>query len=945
MKLIKIGMVLCGMCFGFLIETAGQTIDINAETSGNDSLSYVVFGTNDSLVHVAYKTINKKDLSGAISVLNPSEYLDKHYGTYPLDGTTAFIGGSNLWNIGNTLVLVDGVPRSVSELTSNEIEQITFLKGVNATVLYGSRAANGVILITTKRGQTGERRSNVRANAGVNMPVSYPEYLGSAEYMRYFNQACLNDGLTPMYADSVINNYAAHSNPFRYPDVDYYSSDYLRKSFKFYTANAEFSQGTDRARFYAAAGIQNQNSLLNFGEGKNDNITRLNVRGNIDLKLNDFINTYVSVSTVFYDSRSANGDYWSKASTIQPHRFSPLVPISSIDADDEESQNLVNDSRHIIDGKYLLGGSQEYLKNPIADIYAAGYSTFTSRQFQYTGGVDADLKSILKGLSFHGQMGIDYSNTYVESVNNGYAVYVPEWISAGGSDSIAVITKFNKDSITGNKNLSGIWNDQVIDYNVHFDYVNTINNYHNFSAMIVAAGVQSRQTADFQYRTNANLGLQLAYNYDHRYYADFSGAIVNSTKLPVGKRGGFSPTLSVGWLLTEEGFLKSSGLFDRLKITASAGILNTDMDLTSYYLYDAEYSSTAWYSWADAGSKSTSQATTISRGQNLNLTYARRKEVNFGLEGSLFNRLLDFQATAFFIKKDGIPVQSYTQYPSFFRTGWPETSFVPYTNFESNSYQGFDLLINFHSTIGEVNLTLGAAATYITTKALKRDELYADSYRNRVGKPTGAIFGLESEGFFMDQKDIENHALQKFGEVKPGDIKYKDQNNDGIVDERDEVMIGNWNSPFTGGLHFTAQWKNLTFFALGTGRFGGTGIKDGIYYWVYGDRKYSEVVRNSWTEETKNTAIYPRLTTLSGDNNFRYSDFWIYKTDIFSLSKVQLTYSLPAKILDASFIKGLNFYVSGANLLTISKNKNIMELSIGGWPYTRFYNFGVKAEF
>ncbi|WP_199898526.1 SusC/RagA family TonB-linked outer membrane protein [Prolixibacter bellariivorans] len=942
MKLIRIGMILFGMCFGFIGGAAGQTSNIeNNAISGNDSLVHVVYGAGDKTVNVAYRTEEEKDVSGAISVLNPSDYLDKGYSTNTLDGVAAYVGGNNLWNMGNALVLIDGVPRSINDVTPSEIAQITFLKGANAVVLYGSRAANGVIQITTKRGKAGKRWTSVRANAGVNMPIAYPKYLGSAEYMKYYNQASVNDGLAPLYDDATISNYATQSNPYRYPDVNYYSSDYLRKLFNTYSANAQFSGGNDRARFYAEVGFQNQNSLLKIGEGNNETNNRLNVRGNIDLKINDYITTYVNVSTVFYDSRSANGNYWNEAASIQPHRFSPLIPIDLISKTSDAAQQLVANSRHIIGGKYLLGGSQQYLTNPIADAYAAGYTTFTSRQFQYTGGVNADLNKFLQGLSFHGQMSVDYSNTYNESINNTYAVYVPTWDA--NNDSITSLTKYNKDSNTGTQNLSDNWNDQVIDFNFHFDYVNTFKEKHNVSAMLVAAATRQRQTDNFQYGTNANLGVQMAYNYAHKYYVDFSGAVVNSTKLSTKKRVAFSPTLNLGWVLSDEGFLKGSDVINHLKLTASAGIVNTDLDIDNYYLYDAVYAPTAYFSWQDGNF--TNRTTTILRGANRNLTYTKRKEVNFGIESSLFNRKLDLKATAFFIKKDGMPVLAYTQYPSYFYTSYPETSFVPYTNFEANGYHGFDFQLNFHKQLGEVNLTIGAAGTYVKTKALKRDELYEDSYRNRAGKPVDAIFGLQSEGFFADQADIDSHALQKFGEVKPGDIKYKDQNGDGVIDERDEVMIGHWGSTFTGGLNFTAQWKDLTLFVLGTTSIGGTGMKNSDYYWVYGDRKYSDVVRDSWTEENKNTATYPRLTTLSGNNNFRNSDFWTYSTDRVDLSKVQLTYSLPKSVLQNSYLKGLNIYVSGSNLLTISKNRDILQLNVGGVPQTRFYNMGIKAEF
>jgi TonB-linked SusC/RagA family outer membrane protein len=932
MKYIIIGVALLGLLFRFSIRTSGQT----EVTLDSDTID------NDSFVNVAYRSVEKNDLANAISVLNPSEYLDNHYGTYPLEGVSAFVGGDNLWGIGDELVLIDGIPRSIDDVILSEIEQITFLKGVNAFVLYGSRAANGVISITTKRGKIGNRVSNVRVNAGINVPKAYPEYLGSSEYMTYYNQALQNDGLDPLYDDETISNYAAQSNPYRYPDVDYYSSDYLRKMYNTFSANADFSGGNERARFFALVGMERQNSLLNFGEGTNEGITRLNVRGNIDLDLNDFIHTYVNISTVFEDDRTASGDYWEQAATLHPHRFPALIPIDMIDESAEDALNLVNTSDHIIDGKYLLGGTQEYLTNPIGDVYAEGYRTNTDRLFQYSAGIDIDLNKALQGLSFHGQMGIDYTNRYRQYIEETYAVYVPEWDE--NSDIITGLAKYNKDSSTGTQNLSDQWNHQVLDFNVHFDYERELNEKHNISAMLIAAGNRVRQTEDFQSTTNANLGLQFCYNYTHRYYVDFSGAIVNSTKLPKDTRVAFSPTFSLSWVLSEEDFLKSSSIIDRLKFSVSGGIINSDLDFESYYMYDGVYASTAYFSWGD-GENYTNQATTLSRGENLNLGYAKRKEINFGVDGLFFDRKLNFNANVFFIKKEGLPVQRYTQYPSFFYTNWPETSFVPYSNYEENSYRGFDFQLDYNTNVGEVDLILGVSGTYVATEALKRDELYADSYRNRVGNPVDAIFGLKSEGLFVDAADIDNHEFQKFGEVNPGDIKYKNQNGDDVIDERDEVRLGQWSSPFTGGLHVTAKWKDFSLFVLGTGSFGGTGVKSNEYYWVYGDRKYSEEVRNSWTEETRNTATYPRLSTLNSNNNFRYSDFWIYSTDRIDIAKVQLTYTLPKSIIAGSFIKDLNVYVSGSNLLTISQNKDIMELNIGSTPYTRFYNFGIRAVF
>lgn len=936
-KNILAGMVLfCGLI-------VGSSKDTMAQSATNTKVQQA--SGRDSLVNIAYRTVDRKDMPGAVSILNPPQYLDKNYGLYPLEGAAAFVGGDNFWNMNGSLVLIDGVPRSINDITANEIEQITFLKGANAVVLYGSRAAQGVMLITTKRGKAGAPDINVRVNSGVSVPKSYPSFLGSADYMTYYNQALKNDGLPALYADSTIAKFAARSNPYQYPDIDYFSSGYLRKFYNNHSANAEFSSGTERAKFYALAGFQNQNSLLNFGEGKNEHFTRLNLRGNIDLKLNNYINTYVNVSTVFSTNRNALGDYWQRTRSLQPHRFAPLIPVSYIAAGSKDAQALAGGSRNLLDGKYLLGGTQQFLTNPVSDVYAAGYNIYTSRQFQYTTGIDVDLRNLLKGLSFHGEVSVDYSNSYNESVNNTYAVYVPAWTKSNGSDSITSLTVFNKDTRPGIQNLSNTWSDQLIDVNFHIDYRNTFREKHNVSVMLLADGLRRRQTGDYQYRTNANAGLHLEYNFDQRYYAAFSGAVVNSTRLPAGKRVAFSPTASVGWVLSEEDFLKGSSLVDRLKVTASAGIVNTDLDfgINRYYLYDAVYSPTAYYSWSDG--TFVNRTTTISRGQNLNLTYAKRKEFNLSIEGSLLKGKIDFLASLFHIKKDGMPVQSYSLYPSFFFTSYPETSFVPYTNFAANRNQGFDFNVNYHQQLGEVKLSLGIAGTYVTTKALKRDELFTDAYRNRAGKPADAIFGLKSQGLFEDQQAIDKHATQRFGAVKPGDIRYADQNGDNVIDERDEVMLGRWGSPFTGGLNITAQWKNFTLFVLGTGSFGGTAIRNGDYFWVTGAAKYSDVVRDSWTEDKKSTATYPRLSTLGSGNNFRTSDYWTYSTDRFNLAKVQLTWELPKKVLKGSFIKGVNIYVSGNDLLTVAKNRDILELNIGSMPQVRFYNFGVKGEF
>lgn len=197
---------------------------------------------------------------------------------------------------------------------------------------------------------------------------------------------------------------------------------------------------------------------------------------------------------------------------------------------------------------------------------------------------------------------------------------------------------------------------------------------------------------------------------------------------------------------------------------------------------------------------------------------------------------------------------------------------------------------------------------------------------------------------FADENDVATSAKIN-NNTRPGDLKYKDQNGDGVIDSKDQVVLGKWGAPFCMGVNFTAKWKNFTLFVAGTGSFGGMGVKNDTYNWVYGDRKYSEVVRGRWTPETAATATYPRLTTQGGELNFVTSDFWTFSTDAFYLDKVQLTYDLPSSLFRDKFVKGLQVYVNGNSLATISKERKQLERAVGAAPQCRVYTLGVKVDF
>jgi hypothetical protein len=577
------------------------------------------------------------------------------------------------------------------------------------------------------------------------------------------------------------------------------------------------------------------------------------------------------------------------------------------------------------------------MTNPFAELYVGGYNKFVSRNLQMTNTLNFNLNSLVDGLAFHTRINADYYNTYNQYVDNDYAVYVPTWNEDSSSSEIVGLEKLGKDQFKGKQLISGTYQVRNLGASLYFDYNKTFNDIHNISAMLIANGISITTTSVYQPITNANLGLQINYKYKQKYWVDFSGAIVHSTMLPEHNRSALSPTISLSWLMSDESFMKGISSIDDLKLSLSTGILNTDYWINDFYLYDAKYSLGSYFLWGDGTYND--QAFTSLQGANPDLTFVKRKEVSLTIEGSFFNRLLWLETNLFLTNINGSPTQRFSQYPSYY------SDFVPYTNYNSSRLSGIDFTSNIHKKVGEIDLNLGLNAVLIKTIASKRDELYLDSYQNRQGKPTSAIFGLVSDGFFTDAEDITNHPRQAFGEVQPGDIKYIDQNNDSIIDSKDEVMIGKWNSPFRYAIHLSMSYKGLTLFIQATGSNGGYGMKNSNYYWVDGDDKYSEEVLNRWTEGTKNTASFPRLSSQSNNNNFRYSDFWLYKTDAFYISKIQLTYDLPKKILGQSFIRGFAVYVNGNNLLTLSENKDILDLNTWGEPYMRYFSAGIRANF
>ena len=947
MKYIKSTFILFAML-------AVSPFTMNAQTAENESDS-------DTQVQIAYRTVAEGDLIGSVAVLDYEELTDKNYNTYSLDNMQAYVSGFNgnsLWGMDGDnnqgyLVLIDGVPRAANNILPTEISSITFLKSAQAVVLYGSRAAKGAILITTKRGTNDGLQVSVRANTGVHVAKAFPEYLGAAEYMTYYNEALANDGKPALYTQDEIYYHSAGLNPYRYPDINYYSSEYISKAYNRSDVTAEISGGGGRAHFYSNISYYNQGDFLKVGEAANNNISRFNVRGNVDVKLNDYVKAYINANTTFYDSKSGKGNYWEAAATMRPNfpqHAAPLIPVSMIDPNAIGAWDLINASGNIITKngeKYFLSGTQQNKTNVFADMYAAGRSKWTSRQFQFDTGVDIDLQKVLKGLKFKTVFALDYATSYSTSYDNNYAIFTPTWSMYNGKEYITDLKQEGLDEKSGNQNINGSDADMTILWTGQFNYDRTFAAKHNVSAMLVAGAFRQTLAGEYHRVANANLGILASYNYDHRYYFDFSGAAVHSAKLAPGHRGAFSPSVTLGWNIANESFLKDSEAVNTLTLSVSASELNQDIDISGYYLYAPTWATDRWgYGWADGED---SQYAVSTRGANELLSFIKRRELSANLRGAFFNRSLTFDASYFIQSMEGYLIDNTTTWPSHMATSYPDQSFIPWMNYNNNARTGFDVSVNYNKTWGDFTLGAGVNATWYDTIASRRDEVYTD-HRQREGKPLDGIWGYQSAGLFQSQEEIDAWPEQNLGStVRPGDIRYVDQNGDGVVNSDDQIFLGKggwYGSPLTLGANITLKYKSFTLFAIATAGCGAYGMKNSTYYWIDAEDKYSAVVRDRWTPETAATATYPRLTVSEGANNFVNSDFWMYKNNRFDLAKVQLTYDMSQSILkNNKVVKGFSAYISGSNLLTISPERKHLEMAVGEAPQTRFYNLGVKLTF
>ncbi len=976
---------------------AASPLTAHAQETADDADSTVV----KKKVHVAFRDKDADHLLGGISYVDMEELQKKDYTMGSLEDMYGLVGGwngNNLWGMDNErldnndnsnlpLVIIDGVKRPSNNVLPSEIEQITFLKGAQAVVLYGAKGAKGAILITTKRGKVDGLQIDANVNTGWHVAKEFPEYLGSAEYMTLYDEAMANDAyalgiaVKPKYSQQDIYNHASGVNPYRYPNINYYSDEYVRKAYNRSEATLEIQGGGQRAHFYTNINYYRLEDLINFGPAKDNYTDRFSVRGNVDLVINKLISGFANASATFYNANQNKGNFWSDAATMRPNfpeNAAPLIDIDMVDPNASKALAILGKSLNLLDGKYFPGGTKATQTNAIADCYFGGKTKAVSRQFQFDAGIIYNMSRFVKGLSFKTQFSIDYAANYSLSYDNKYAVFIPTWSNYNSKDVIVALTQQNDEIVTGHMAMSDTKYRQTISWNGHFDYDHTFGGRHHVTGMLLANMFTTTSSGTYHRYANANLGLQAGYDYMGRYFADVTMAAVHSARLPEGHRGAFSPTFTIGWNLAKESFMQGS-FVDDLLISGSYSNLNEDIDVymgeKNFYLYDALWSTGgSSFSWNEGVSTNRTFSTI---GNNPVLDYVHRKEWSVSLRGSFFNKLISANLTFFNTDMDGYIIQNPTNFPSYLAGGLSGSSFKPAINNDIQNRKGLDFSVSAQKQFGKVYAQLGVVGTYLSTKWKKFDETIDPTAPQKYteGQALDALWGYNCLGFYTnDDFDIttNDEGLVKYtlkeglpksslgGTIQPGDLKYEDVNGDGTINNKDLIVLGKSGiindlgnprtyggvgTPWAVGVNLTLKYKNFTLFVLGNGQFGAKAMANGSYYYMSGDAKYSVNARGRWTPETAATATHPRLTAASSNHNAAASTFWMYSTDRFNLRKVQLTYDFPKEMFKGKVVKALSVYLNGNDLLTISKNRKVLETSVGYAPQTRFYNLGVKATF
>ncbi|MCD7901303.1 MAG: TonB-dependent receptor [Bacteroides sp.] len=956
-----------------------QTQEINVQ--GKTFITTIMMEDSevlDEVVIVGYGAQKKESVVGAISQVSSKELLrspaanvsqaiagkipgvitSQSSGAPGADDAQIFIRGRTTFaGDAQPLILVDGIERSFSQIAPDDIETISVLKDASATAVYGVRGANGVMLITTKRGKEQKPEVSLTANFQIQSPTRKDTYLNSYQSVMLLEEALANDGLPSQFSASDIEMYRRSSagelsglEAMLYPNVDWYD-EVLKKSAPAQRYNVSVRGGTKRMRYYASGEFYDQKGLVKnlsnnvYGNSSSPSYRRYAFRANTDFFLTEDLTFSVNFGTRFEERRGSNTEETEDKSEIfyeLNHTPGWLFPVSYTVQNGETT-------------KTLYGGSSQYQNNIVAALANGGYYRAVNTINETNFIADYKMDWLTEGLSVKGMLSFDYENYHRNLYSAGFATY--ELNDRDNYTSIDAYNKFNTDTELEVK--KGGQDNEENRNTLYKLYMEAQVNYarqfgkHDVTAMMLYMQNDYRENSELAQRYQGLVG-RITYGYDDRYLAEFNAGYNGSENFMSGKRFGFFPSFSVGWRINNEEFMKNTqDWLNNLKIRASYGQVGNDIyqinGVKQRFLYEQK-----WTQKADDYHFGTTGTTGIFEEQypNYAVTWERAHKYNLGIEFGLWNGLLNGNVDFFYEKRNDILTEYLT------RPQWVGVAMAA-GNLGKTKNSGYEIELRHNNRIGNnFNYTVGLTYSHARNEIINMDEpALKTEYRKREGHPINQYFGLMCDGF-VTQADIDggNLPVSTFGEVKVGDLKYRDMNNDGFIDDRDETFIGYSDIPEnTYALTLEATWKNWGFNVMfqGVDHVSRYYDAEAMYAFVAGGKVKEHHLQRWDPSQTESynlaNARYPLLHYDSyGDHNQRQNSYFLKNGAFIRLKNIELSYTLPALWASKVGMSDCRLFINASNLITWDKLNDLTDPESNGsnrYPIMKTVNFGVNIKF
>ena len=927
------------ICAGFTMPVAAQTDSIQADAFLGQTIDIGadrVFTLEESTAAVSVITDRDTDRRSAKNIGN--SILGQGNGLISLQGSgryasqnpTFYVRGLQTLNGNSTpLILVDGIERDVTTITPEEVESVSILKDAAAVALYGYKGANGAVLVTTKRGKANSSSIRVTYDHLFNSIIDKPKFVDAYAYGLAMNEARANDGLGARYNDNELSALRDGTYPYLYPNVNWVDETF-RDHAMTNKYNIEFRGGASKFRYYAMLDLISDKGFINNYDGNDgystqDKYVKGNMRMNLDIDLTPTTLVKVNLLGVLSETSrpGSAADLWDMVYTLPSAAF----PIKT------ET------------GAWAGSNTWAGTLNPVAQSSGAAYYKNHTRTLLADVAIHQSLSSWVKGLGATIRVGYDnvaniyedHSRTYV------YDVAVPSW-PATATEPTSRVSTYGTDSPMGDDAKVDTYS-RRLHFDGGFNYQNTFGKHSIYSQLKWDYESEDPEGVNNTiYRQNFSWWTH--YGYNKRYYADLALVYSGSSRLAPGTKWNFSPTLSAAWVVSNEQFMQQVSWVNFLKLRASAGIINADFlpgdNVWSYYAQQYTTSGTLYP--FDSGWNSDFGTTSLGQMATANPGHERAYKYNIGIDAKLFGAL-DVTLDLYKQHRTDIWVSAAGKYSSVLGMT------APYENAGVVDSKGLELGLDYNKTFGEVALNIGGNLTLTSNKIkeqLEEPRLYSNLVQ--TGNPVGQIYGLEAIGFFKDDADIAASPKQTFSTVRPGDIKYRDVNEDGVIDANDVVAIGK-NGTVPGvfyNFHIGAEYKGIGIYAMfqGTGQYSANLNTKSMYWPLVSNTTISQYAYdNRWTPEHQD-AKFPRLSSQSNANNYRNSTLWLANRSFLKLRDLEVYYNLPKSLFEKTkIVNGAKVYVRGVDMLCFDSIDENDPEALGIYPVNRSVALGLSVTF